>query len=79
LAIWITCGMLKKIKKQEGKMEEHFLTERVVTIKGEQTGKKCPPGFDYCWECGHIAPVEEFEGRDKCPNPDCPHPENWND
>lgn len=55
--------------------------ERKVMIRGEAVvpEKKCPPGFDYCWECGHIALAEEFTKNDRCPNPDCPHPWNWDD
>ena len=37
------------------------------------------PGDDYCWECGHIAPQNEFLSENKCPNSNCPNPENWND
>lgn len=37
------------------------------------------PGDEYCWECGHVAPNEEFVKENKCPNPNCPDPENWND
>ena len=37
------------------------------------------PEDEYCWECGHIAPKEEFLKENKCPNPDCPFPKNWND
>jgi hypothetical protein len=37
------------------------------------------PGDDFCWECGHIAPKEEFLKENKCPNPDCPHPLMWDD
>ncbi len=37
------------------------------------------PGDDYCWECGYIAPNEEFVKENKCPNPKCLRPENWND
>lgn len=37
------------------------------------------PGDKYCWECGHMAPKEEFLKENKCPNPKCPRPENWGD
>lgn len=36
------------------------------------------PADDYCWECGHEAPREEFTKENKCPNPKCLRPENWN-
>ena len=50
-------------------------------IRGEAVvpGKICPPGYDYCWQCGHIALLEEFTKSDRCPNPDCPHPGSWDD
>jgi hypothetical protein len=54
--------------------------EREVITKGQiRTGKICPPGHDYCWECGHIAPAEEFTKGKRCPNPACPNPHNWDD
>ena len=37
------------------------------------------PGDAYCWECGHIDSEIEFAIINKCPNPTCPRPENWND
>ncbi|MDP3057495.1 MAG: hypothetical protein Q8N37_03180 [bacterium] len=42
-------------------------------------GKICPPGMDYCWQCGHIALYEEFVNNNQCPNPECPNPKVWND
>jgi hypothetical protein len=37
------------------------------------------PGDDYCWECGHVAPHTVFVEKNRCPNPSCPNPSNWDD
>jgi hypothetical protein len=51
-----------------------------IILKGQiDTGKICPPGFAYCWECGHVALADEFFKGDSCPNPSCPCPCNWDD
>lgn len=52
---------------------------REVLIRGVPNGKICPPGMDYCWQCGHIALYEEFVNNNQCPNPECPNPKVWND
>lgn len=52
---------------------------RHILIKGVDTGRICPPGYDYCWQCGHVARPEEFQKNDHCPSPACPHPTLWND
>lgn len=53
---------------------------RKVIIKGQiDTGKICPAGMEYCWECGHIDTIDAFLKENKCPNPSCPCPSNWND
>ena len=59
--------------------KEILRKERPVLKKNVPTGKICPPGYDYCWQCGHIAPFEDFLKEDKCPNPSCPRPEFWDD
>ncbi|MFA5052932.1 MAG: hypothetical protein WC565_02665 [Parcubacteria group bacterium] len=58
---------------------DHVFKERKVRIKNVPRGDVCTPGDEYCWECGYVAPAEIFFGRDRCPNPNCPHPGNWND
>lgn len=58
---------------------DSILKERPVLVRGIPNGTVAPPGEDYCWECGHIAPLEDFLESDKCPNPECPYPGNWDD
>ncbi|MFA4999623.1 MAG: hypothetical protein WC519_02780 [Parcubacteria group bacterium] len=59
--------------------EDYVFKERKIRTKNRPRGEVCTPGDECCWECGFIAPVEVFWGRNRCPNPDCPHPKRWND
>jgi hypothetical protein len=59
---------------------KHVLnTTREVKIKNVPIGVFCPPGYDYCWQCGRVEKAEVFYEKDKCPNPVCPQPNFWND
>lgn len=50
--------------------------EREIIVKGQRnTGKKCPPGKDFCWICGTVADPIDFL-KAGCPsNPN----HMWND
>ena len=88
-----TCGVLQGMEMEgvrwdwsEEKLvrlprsRDVLLTIRKVIVGGQiDTKKMCPPYYDYCWECGFVAPAEEFRKKDRCPNPNCPNPSNWND
>lgn len=60
--------------------KETLTKERPVIIKGQiNTGVICPAGSDYCYECGRVEPAEVFTENNRCPNPHCPDPYNWDD
>jgi len=63
----------------EEEFPEWINKTRKVLIRGVWNGRLCPPGMDYCWECGYVAPYQEFLKNNQCPNPNCPHPKLWND
>ncbi len=60
--------------------QRNSIRGKLLRLKGDRyiTDTRSP-GDNYCWECGHVAPNEEFVKENKCPNPKCPRPENWND
>lgn len=63
----------------EKDLREWINRPRMVLIHGVPNNKICPAGMDYCWECGYTGYPGEFLEKDRCPNPNCPHPKLWND
>jgi len=54
--------------------------EKLLRLRGDRyIPDTLKEGETYCWQCGYIAPAEEFRKNDRCPNPSCPHPEFWDD
>ncbi len=77
--------LLKNLKKPQmygvlTPKERDGISGKLLRLKGDRYVSDTRGAGDvYCWECGHVAPKEEFLKENKCPNPDCPSPWNWND
>lgn len=54
------------------------LKKMIITKKGD-TGYYCPADMEYCYQCGHVAKLEDFQKLGKCPNPKCSNPHCWDD
>jgi hypothetical protein len=55
------------------------VSRSIVLKDGTDTREYCPAGKEYCYVCGHVDDVQVFLKENKCPNPECPSPDNWSD
>jgi len=54
--------------------------EKLLRLRGDRyVSNTLKKGETYCWQCGYIAPREDFLKENRCPNPSCPRPFLWND
>lgn len=67
------------LDEQERDLIESMGAKLLRLRGGRYTHDRRGEDDDFCFECGHIAPKFTFEMNDRCPNPDCPHPEFWDD
>jgi len=79
---------ISAIRRIEERLEKTQLTEDEKTIlrterkvltqlfwpDGPEGTDRCPPGYEFCPRCGHMALFEEFLAGNKCPNSRCLDP-----